>query len=117
MLKRSCGPWQVGREAVAVACAGAIRYRPQRDGPGAARTAGSRAGRGTGGARGRVGTASGPCRAPPPRACGAREGPGMSELDLSGLAVGIAAVAVVLWGLSVVAAILRLVWDALSGEG
>jgi hypothetical protein len=41
----------------------------------------------------------------------------MSELDLSGLAVGIAVVAVVLWGLSVLAAILRLVWDALSGEG
>lgn len=41
----------------------------------------------------------------------------MSELDLSGLAVGIAAVAVVVWGLSVLAAILRLVWNALSGEG
>ena len=40
----------------------------------------------------------------------------MSELDLSGLAVGIAVVAVLLWGLSVAAAVLRLVWDALSGE-
>ena len=40
----------------------------------------------------------------------------MSELDLSGLAVAVAAVAVLLWGLSVLAAILRLVWDALSGE-
>lgn len=40
----------------------------------------------------------------------------MNELDLSGLAVGIAVVAVVLWGVSVAAAILRLVWDALSGE-
>lgn len=40
----------------------------------------------------------------------------MSALDLSGLAVAVAAVAVVLWGLSVVAAILRLLWITFFGE-
>ena len=40
----------------------------------------------------------------------------MSALDLSGLAVGVAAVAVALWGLSVLAAILRLLWLSFFGE-